>query len=156
MWQCYCSLRALQPLRAAQESCIRTIPRTASRDFCELCLQKTPRGTLPVEHNAIVAGHFFLRKTSYGMYLLFWTVTHYVLLFSVIIATWFYTYVIWIYPITVLNFQPDILPFRRFHHLMWKSVTLQLQTSASKDHPSTIRYFPSGRAYTSLASSNSS
>ena len=38
-------------LRDAQKSCIRMISRRNSRVFCELCSQKTPRGTLPVNSN---------------------------------------------------------------------------------------------------------
>ena len=38
-------------LRDAQKSCIRMISRRNSRVFCELCSQKTPRGTLLVNSN---------------------------------------------------------------------------------------------------------
>ena len=38
-------------LRDAQKSCFRMISRRYSRVFCELCSQKTPRGTLPVNSN---------------------------------------------------------------------------------------------------------
>ena len=38
-------------LRDAQKSCIRMISRRNSRVFCELCSQKTPHGTLPVNSN---------------------------------------------------------------------------------------------------------
>ena len=38
-------------LRDAQKSCSRMISRRNSRVFCELCSQKTPRGTLPVNSN---------------------------------------------------------------------------------------------------------
>ena len=38
-------------LRDAQKSCIRMISRRTSRVFCELCSQKTSRGTLPVNSN---------------------------------------------------------------------------------------------------------
>mgnify|MGYP007059343402 CR=1 FL=1 len=40
-------------LRDAQKSCIRMISRRNSRVFCELCSQKTPRGTLPVNSNVM-------------------------------------------------------------------------------------------------------
>ena len=42
-------------LRDAQKSCIRMISRRNSRVFCELCSQKTPRGTLPVNSNFLGA-----------------------------------------------------------------------------------------------------
>ena len=42
-------------LRDAQKSCIRMISRRNSRVFCELCSQKTPRGTLPVNSNVKVS-----------------------------------------------------------------------------------------------------
>ena len=41
----------INTLRDAQKSCIRMISRGNSRVFCELCSQKTPRGTLPVNSN---------------------------------------------------------------------------------------------------------
>ena len=41
-------------LRDAQKSCIRMISRRNSRVFCELCSQKTPRGTLPVNSNFFI------------------------------------------------------------------------------------------------------
>ena len=41
-------------LRDAQKSCIRMISRRNSRVFCELCSQKTPRGTLPVNSNVML------------------------------------------------------------------------------------------------------
>ena len=50
-------------LRDAQKSCIRMISRRISRVFCELCSQKTLRGTLPVNSN-LKSSYLYVKNSN--------------------------------------------------------------------------------------------